>query len=110
MLNTSDLLKQKCHPTQQALPESKLRDFLDAVPGWKNEAGKIQRSFSFKNFYETIGFVNAIAFIANREDHHPDLEVGYNRCVVKFSTHSANGISENDFICAAKINQLITGA
>ena len=66
----------------------------------------IQRSFKFKNYYETLAFVNAMAWIVHREDHHPDLEVGYNRCDVKFSTHSVNGLSENDFICAAKIDTL----
>lgn len=110
MLNTSELLKQKCYPTEQGLNDKAIPEFLAAVPGWNLADGKIQRTYSFKNFYETVGFVNAVAFIANREDHHPDLEVGYNRCVVKFNTHSVNGgkggISENDFICAAKINAL----
>ncbi|XGC79967.1 4a-hydroxytetrahydrobiopterin dehydratase [Bdellovibrio bacteriovorus] len=110
MLNTSELLKQKCHPTEQGLHEKAIPEFLAAVPGWNLTDGKIQRVYSFKNYYETIGFVNAVAFIANREDHHPDLEVGYNHCTVKFNTHSVNGgkggLSENDFICAAKINAL----
>ena len=70
----------------------------------------IQRSFRFKNYYETIAFVNMQAWIANREDHHPDLEVGYNRCVVRFSTHSVGGLSENDFICAAKLDALLPDA
>ena len=69
----------------------------------------IQRSFRFKNYYQTIAFVNALAWIAHLQDHHPDLEVGYNRCVVHYSTHSAGGLSENDFICAARIDALVPG-
>ncbi|KPJ95190.1 MAG: pterin-4-alpha-carbinolamine dehydratase [Gammaproteobacteria bacterium SG8_11] len=67
----------------------------------------IHKTFKFKNYYETMAFVNAVAWIANREDHHPDMEVGYNRCVVRYSTHSVGGLSENDFICAAKIDALL---
>lgn len=67
----------------------------------------IKRSFSFKNFYETMAFVNAIAWIANTENHHPDLELGYNYCHVTFMTHALNGLSHNDFICAAKIDALL---
>ncbi|MAT65058.1 MAG: 4a-hydroxytetrahydrobiopterin dehydratase [Gammaproteobacteria bacterium] len=64
------------------------------------------RSFRFRDFYQTVAFVNAVAWIANREDHHPDLEVSYNRCVVHFTTHSVGGLSENDFICAARVDAL----
>ena len=72
-----------------------------------NESGKeIARTYKFKNYYETMAFVNALAWIAHREDHHPDLLVGYNRVQVRFSTHSIGGLSENDFICAAKIDAL----
>lgn len=71
------------------------------------EAGIINRTFAFNNYYETIAFVNALAWIANTEDHHPDLEVSYNRCVVNFSTHMIGGLSENDFICAARADALI---
>lgn len=67
----------------------------------------IKRSFSFANFYETMAFVNAIAWIANQENHHPDLEVGYNYCHVHFMTHALKGLTPNDFICAAKIDALI---
>ena len=67
----------------------------------------IRRSFLFKDFYETIAFVNAIAWIANIENHHPELEVGYNYCNVKLSTHALNGLSQNDFIYAAKIDNLL---
>jgi 4a-hydroxytetrahydrobiopterin dehydratase len=68
----------------------------------------IRREFRFKNFYETMAFVNAVAWISHREDHHPELELGYNRCVVHYSTHAIGGLSENDFICAARVDALLT--
>ncbi len=71
------------------------------------EARSIMRSCKFTNYYETMAFVNALAWIAHREDHHPDLEVGYNRCVIHFSTHAIGGLSDNDFICAARIDALL---
>jgi len=64
------------------------------------------RSYDFADYYETIAFVNALAFMVHREDHHPDLVVTYNRCTVRFSTHSARGITENDLICAAKADAI----
>ncbi len=67
---------------------------------------EIKRSFYFKNFYETMAFVNALAWIANVENHHPDLEVGYNYCHVRFSTHALRGLTQNDLICAAKTDRL----
>jgi len=98
-----------CTPrTGQPLTRAEAERLLAEVPGWEldTEATAIRRQFRFANYYETIAFVNALAWIAHREDHHPDLEVGYNRCAVRFSTHSVGGLSENDFICAAKINAL----
>jgi 4a-hydroxytetrahydrobiopterin dehydratase len=76
--------------------------------GWQLiEDGKaIKREFKFRDFLRTMSFVNALAHIANIEDHHPDLEVGYSYCRVRFSTHAIGGLSDNDFICAAKIDQL----
>jgi 4a-hydroxytetrahydrobiopterin dehydratase len=77
--------------------------------GWQLiEGGKaLKREWKFKNFYHTMSFVNAIAHIANNEDHHPDLEVGYGYCRVRYSTHAIGGLSENDFICAAKVDALL---
>jgi 4a-hydroxytetrahydrobiopterin dehydratase len=66
----------------------------------------LKRSLKFKDFYRTMSFVNALAHIANREDHHPDLEIGYNYCRISYSTHAIKGLSVNDFVCAAKIDQL----
>jgi 4a-hydroxytetrahydrobiopterin dehydratase len=84
------------------------RDMLGQLNGWAlDESGKeISRSFRFKNYYQAIAFVNALAWIAHQEDHHPDLQVAYNRVQVRFSSHSIGGLSQNDFICAAKIDAL----
>ncbi len=79
----------------------------DGAPGLgTDDDGRIEKTFSFANYHETLAFVNALAWIAHHEDHHPDLEVHYNRCVVAFSTHSAGGVTLNDVICAAKAERL----
>ena len=93
---------------EPALGRTQAQTMLGETPGWalNDDAREISRSYKFGNYYETLAFVNALAWIVHREDHHPDLEVGYNRCKIRFSTHSVNGLSENDFICAAKINIL----
>lgn len=84
---------------------------LATVPGWQltgdGESVAIEKTYSFADYYETISFVNAVAFIANAQDHHPDLSVHYNRCVVRFNTHDVKGLSETDFDCAAQIDALL---
>lgn len=77
--------------------------------GWDldTEARCLQREFRFKGYNKTIGFVNALAWIANAEGHHPDLQVSYDCCVVRWTTHAVGGLSENDFICAAKTSRLV---
>ena len=105
----SDLLHQKCQAlgAGHAMSESVIHDHLAQVSGWHLKDGSIEKTYSFKNFYETIAFVNALAWICNTEDHHPALAVSYDRCVVRFNTHSVGGISINDFICAAKTDALV---
>ena len=85
---------------------------MRAFPDWVAiEDGKaICKTYSFADYYHTMAFVNALAFVAHREDHHPDLGVHYNRCVVRFSTHDAGGVTENDLICAAKAEALYADA
>jgi 4a-hydroxytetrahydrobiopterin dehydratase len=90
-----------------ALSKKQIAELLPLVKGWSHERGEIRRVFSFKDFHQTMEFVNAVAWISHREDHHPDLLVGYNRCEIRYSTHSVKGLSENDFICAAKVNALV---
>jgi 4a-hydroxytetrahydrobiopterin dehydratase len=105
-----DLARRHCQPRDggRALDAAEVATLLAQVPGWSADAvaGYIEREFRFRDYYETIAFVNSVAGIVHREDHHPDLEVGYNRCRVRFSTHSVKGLSENDFICAARLNAL----
>lgn len=72
-----------------------------------DDGKQITRQFKFKNYYETMAFVNAVAMVAHQQDHHPDMTVSYNKCVVTFSTHSVGGLSENDFICAAKVDKTL---
>lgn len=106
---SSALLARHCRRDVEKLERGALDDLLAELdPGWSlNQAGDaITRSFSFRNYYRTIAFVNALAWVAHNQDHHPDLNVGYNRCQVTFSTHSVGGLSENDFICAAHIDAL----
>jgi 4a-hydroxytetrahydrobiopterin dehydratase len=108
----SNLASRKCAPCEGGVPPltqqqaNELRAQLH--PDWTlaPDARSLKRSLKFKDFYRTMSFVNALAHIANVEDHHPDLEVGYGYCRITYSTHSIGGLSQNDFICAAKIDQL----
>lgn len=75
--------------------------------GWRLIDGSLEKTYSFKNFHETMGFANAVAFVANAEDHHPDLSLSYGKCTVRFNTHDVNGISASDFFCASKVDALL---
>jgi len=79
----------------------------EQVDGWKVIDGALEKAFGFANFHETMAFVNALAWIAHREDHHPELVVSYPRCVVRFNTHDVDGISVSDFACAAAVDALL---
>jgi 4a-hydroxytetrahydrobiopterin dehydratase len=79
----------------------------DAAQGWKLIDGALEKTYSFPNFHETMAFVNALAWIAHREDHHPDLALSYGRCTVRFNTHDVGGISASDFFCAAAVDALL---
>ncbi len=108
----TELVSKTCKPCEggtKPLTPQAAQALLQQTPGWEiNEGGdEIARTYEFKNYYQTMAFVNALAWVAHREDHHPDIEVGYKRCRVRFSTHAIGGLSENDFICAAKFNALI---
>jgi 4a-hydroxytetrahydrobiopterin dehydratase len=109
-LTRSSLLKKKCaacKPGAKPLSEAEVRKALAELPGWELAGNEVRKTFPFSNYYETMAFVNATAWISHHEDHHPDLEVGYNKCRVRYSTHSIGGISENDLICAAKVEELM---
>ena len=105
----SALADKHSHPIKPgtpALSADKISEYAGTLPKWVVKDGAISKTFDFKNYYETIAFVNAIAWVSHHEDHHPDLSVGYNRCKVTYSTHTVGGLSENDFICAAKVEKL----
>lgn len=106
-----DLLARRCKACEGDVPplgDEEADGLLAEVGGWSREGSEISRTCSFKNYYQTVSFVNAVAWIAHREDHHPDIAFGYKTCTVRYSTHSVGGLTENDFICAAKINALLT--
>lgn len=103
-----DLAARHCtalegHP---AMTDAEISTHLQAADGWSHTAGAIEKTFRFADYHRTMAFVNAVAWIAHREDHHPDMAFGYNRCTLRFNTHSVGGISVNDFICAAKVDAL----
>ena len=106
----TELAKRKCKPCDGGVAPytaSAAKDLLKSLKGWIVEDGKLVKVYPFTNYYQTMAFVNALAWISHREDHHPDLLVGYNKCRVEYSTHSIGGLSENDFICAAKADALL---
>jgi 4a-hydroxytetrahydrobiopterin dehydratase len=108
----STLTQKRCKPCEggvEPLSRTQAQTLLEELGAdWRlaDDGKSIRAQWQFKNFYRTMSFVNAVAHIANSEDHHPDLEVGYNYCRAVFSTHAIGGLSENDFICAAKIDGL----
>ncbi|HEY3849419.1 MAG TPA: 4a-hydroxytetrahydrobiopterin dehydratase [Steroidobacteraceae bacterium] len=110
--STEGLAAQKCVPCKGGVPAltpAEAASLIRSLNGdWKlaPDSKSLKRSLEFKDFYRTMSFVNALAHIANVEDHHPDLEVGYGYCRITYSTHSIGGLSQNDFICAAKIDRI----
>jgi len=105
------LVQAHCMPRghEHRLTPARVAELLPQVPGWEvaEEGRALVRTFTFPDYHRTMAFVNALAWIAHREDHHPDLSVHYGRVVVRFSTHDAGGLTENDFICAAKAAALL---
>jgi len=100
---------ESCESGQGILKLTTVNEALDALRGWDlaEDENSISRTFSFDNFHQTMAFVNAVAWIAHTEDHHPDMEVTYNSCGLTYTTHAAGGLTKNDFICAAAVNRLL---
>jgi len=100
----TELFAAHCKPLEgkQAMREDAVRAQLAELPSWASDGKRIHRTFKFADYWETIAFVNALAYAVHREDHHPELVIGYDKVEVRFDTHSVGGISLNDFICAAK--------
>ncbi len=111
MTMVCDLSKGRCKPCEGGVPpltDDAAVAMMAALPGWQRDGNIISKTYSFANYYETMAFANATAWISHREDHHPDLAVGWGQCTVSYTTHAIGGLSENDFICAAKIDALLT--
>ena len=109
MNNVCDLTNKQCKPCEGGVPplaQDEARALLKQLDGWELNDNRISKAFAFKNYYQVIAFVNAVAWMTHREDHHPDMTVGYNKCRMEYSTHAIGGLSENDFICAAKVDAL----
>lgn len=106
----NELTGKRCKPCEGGVSPFTSEEadaMLSQLDGWAREGHKIKKAFGFKNYYRTMAFVNAAAYVSHQEDHHPDLLVGYKTCVVTYITHAIGGLSENDFICAAKLDALV---
>lgn len=110
----SDTLQQlraaRCTPLAPgtpALDAQRCDQLLTTLDGWQIEQGAIVKRYRFANYFQTIAFVNVAAWLSHREDHHPELLVGYGECRVAYHTHSIGGLTDNDFICAAKLDALL---
>jgi 4a-hydroxytetrahydrobiopterin dehydratase len=103
------LASRHCRPLEGQAPmdADQIAQHLAQAVGWTLVDSALQKGFDFADYHRTMAFVNAVAWVAHVEDHHPDLAVSYNRCTVRFNTHSVGGISINDFICAAKVDALL---
>lgn len=111
MQDLNDLLSATCRELPKGTPPLDAKSvarYLALLPGWALTGGAIAKTYAFQDFHQTMAFVNAVAWIAHQENHHPDMEVGYNKLTIRYSTHSVGGLSENDFICAAKVERLGT--
>lgn len=108
----TELTEKTCVPCEGGIPPleaERLQELMGRVVDWtlNDDHTEISKTVRFKNYYETMAFVNAIAWMAHRENHHPDLSVHYDHCIVRYSTHAIAGLSENDFVCAAKVDQIL---
>lgn len=110
MTTLQELMQQHCAPRQQALSASDAASLLALLPAWQLQDGMLSRTFQFKNYYQTLAFVNALAYMTHAQDHHPELIITYQSCTARYHTHSVNqgagGLSDNDFICAAKADAI----
>jgi 4a-hydroxytetrahydrobiopterin dehydratase len=109
-MSANELTSKRCKPCEGGaapLDPAAADTLLAQLDGWTREGHEISKTYAFKNYYQTMAFVNAAAYVSHREDHHPDMRVGYKTCKVTYTTHAIGGLSENDFICAAKLDALV---
>jgi 4a-hydroxytetrahydrobiopterin dehydratase len=110
-LSKNSLATLHCKPLAAGTPplqQEQIKSLLQQVEGWIQQDKVISKTFTFNDFHHAMAFVNAVAWLSHREDHHPDLNVGYNKCRVEYTTHAIGGLSENDFICAAIVDALFS--
>lgn len=98
---------KSCTAATPPLDQEQINALMKQLDGWMQHDDVIDKTFLFNNYPQAISFVNAVAWVSNQEDHHPELTITYNKCKVAYSTHAINGLSENDFICAAKVDALL---
>ncbi len=104
-----ELVRRKCAPCEggvAAMTEAQIAPMLNGLVGWQRDGMKIFKEYRFRDHYQAQAFCNAVMWVSHREDHHPSLVVGYNTVKVEYWTHAIGGLSENDFICAAKVDTL----
>lgn len=109
MTAVCDLTNKQCKPCEGGVPpltQTEADTLMKQLEGWQQQGRSIAKTYPFKDYYRTIAFVNAVAWVSHQEGHHPDLAVTYNSCRVEYTTHAIGGLSENDFICAAKVDAL----
>ncbi len=109
MSTANDLTSMHCKLCKAGTPplsNTEADGLMRQIEGWQRYDHLISRAYHFKDYYQTIAFVNAVAWLSHSEDHHPELTVTYNSCRVEYTTHSVHGLSQNDFICAAKVDAL----
>ena len=114
MSSVCDLSNRHCEPCEGGIApmdREQAEAYLAELEGWELSAdGKmINKRFEFRGFFRTMSFINAMAWVVNQENHHPDFSAGYNFCEVGFTTHAIDGLSENDFICATRVEALVRG-
>lgn len=113
-MNQQDLAHEHCVAQRGRAPldTTQIGKLLEQVAGWRCDAAArtLSKDFRFPDFHHTLGFINAVGFIASQQDHHPDLEAGYGHCTLHWSTHDVGGLSRNDFICAARVEALLAAA
>lgn len=111
MKTVCDLAGKNCKPCEGGVPpltQEEAAKLMEQLQGWSLHGNAIDKTFTFDDYYQTMAFVNAVAWVSHREGHHPDMTVGYSQCRVEYSTHAIGGLSENDFICAAKVDEITT--
>ncbi|HTV48002.1 MAG TPA: 4a-hydroxytetrahydrobiopterin dehydratase [Phycisphaerae bacterium] len=106
----TDFTQRRCKPCEggvEPFTAAQIKQILPALSGWEYLDGWLERTFKYADYYQTMAFVNMVAWLSHMENHHPDMEVGYNKVRIRYKTHAINGLSENDFICASKINKML---